>query len=245
MLVILPALYVQCSGFQAMCSCKSLWKESSPAAEVPSRSFHTFRQRVAKKKTQYSNFFLELSKHMLWVYILQLLVQPLSVLLTYWQLPGRLAPGQQVRKSGSSWDSSGLFHHSSDKASRVNTIEASCLREVNQMVDPLVCTPNIMIIWLSVQLRWKKKRHQNGRYLLVVIQHSIHVFNPDSINGPIKDNPLSIFWGGNSLIPVGGGQDTIRPLMADGIEAAIQLAHGDGLGVDDAVVHCKLLHQIG
>ena len=31
--------------------------------------------------------------------------------------------------------------------------------------------------------------------------------------------------------------------MGDGIEGAIQLAHGDGLGVDDRDLHLVLLHQ--
>lgn len=42
------------------------------------------------------------------------------------------------------------------------------------------------------------------------------------------------------MIPEGGGQDTI---MAGWIEATIQLIHG--LGVDDAKIHCKFIHELG
>lgn len=45
------------------------------------------------------------------------------------------------------------------------------------------------------------------------------------------------------MITEGGGQDTIRPFMAGWIEATIQLIHG--LGVDDAKIHCKFIHELG
>lgn len=38
-------------------------------------------------------------------------------------------------------------------------------------------------------------------------------------------------------------QHTIRPLVRDWVELAVQLAHGDGLGVQHNYLHLVLIHQ--
>lgn len=81
-------------------------------------------------------------------------------------------------------------------------------------------------------------------YLLVVVEHSVHVLDPDGIDGPVKEDPLAVVRCGQRLLAVGDGQHAVRPLVADGVEAAVQLAHGDGLGVEDAVPHSVLVHQL-
>lgn len=81
-------------------------------------------------------------------------------------------------------------------------------------------------------------------YLLVVVEHGVHVLNPDGVDGPVKDDPLAVVRCGQRLLAVGDGQHAVRPLVADGVEAAVQLAHGDGLGVEDAVPHSVLVHQL-
>ena len=57
-----------------------------------------------------------------------------------------------------------------------------------------------------------------------------------------KFNHLAI--GGCILreLTVGHGQHAVRPLVAYGVELAVQLAHGDALGVDDLVLDTELLH---
>ena len=70
-------------------------------------------------------------------------------------------------------------------------------------------------------------------YLFVVVEHSIHVLNPDSIHWAIENEPLAIWSLGRGEGPVGHGQDAVRPLVRDGVKGAIELAHGDGLGVEN------------
>jgi len=85
--------------------------------------------------------------------------------------------------------------------------------------------------------------------LLVVIQNCVHVLDPDGVHWAIKHNPLPVLISGRGLVLEGGGQHSIRPLVGDRVEAAIELLHRDGLGVDDAVVRhnlaCANLHTLG
>ena len=67
--------------------------------------------------------------------------------------------------------------------------------------------------------------------LLVVVQHCIHVFDPDSIHWPVKQDPLAVWGGVGGTLPEELGQDAVLPLMTDRVKLAIQLTHGDALGV--------------
>ena len=42
---------------------------------------------------------------------------------------------------------------------------------------------------------------------------------------------------------VGDSKDSVRPLVRNGIEASIELTHGDGFRVDDGDLYLVLLHQ--
>lgn len=67
--------------------------------------------------------------------------------------------------------------------------------------------------------------------LLVVIQHCVHVFNPDSIHWPIEEDPLTVWRGVSGTFPEELGQDAVLPLMTDRVKLAIQLTHGNAFGV--------------
>lgn len=90
----------------------------------------------------------------------------------------------------------------------------------------------------------RKSNVRLSSYLFVVVQNSVHVFNPNGIHGPIKHDPLAILRQGGRLLPEGVGQDAVGPLVAHLVEAPVQLPHGDGLGVDDLVLHGKLPHLV-
>ena len=44
------------------------------------------------------------------------------------------------------------------------------------------------------------------------------------------------------ISPEGVGHHSVSPLVRDGVELPEQLAHGDGLGVDDPVERLALVH---
>mmetsp|Transcript_13734 Transcript_13734/g.31760 ORF Transcript_13734/g.31760 Transcript_13734/m.31760 type:complete len:300 (-) Transcript_13734:4894-5793(-) len=66
----------------------------------------------------------------------------------------------------------------------------------------------------------------------VIVQHRVHVLDPDSVYGPVEDDPLAV-WGG---VVVGSADDgrpeAVGPLVGEQVEVAVQLTHGDGLGVE-------------
>lgn len=47
---------------------------------------------------------------------------------------------------------------------------------------------------------------------------------------------------GGSKGSVAHGKDAIRPLMRDRVKLAVQLTHGDGLGVDNCDLYLVLIH---
>ena len=69
--------------------------------------------------------------------------------------------------------------------------------------------------------------------LLVVVQHRVHVLNPDSVHGAVKDDPLALWGGVSGTLPKDLGQDPILPFMTHRVKLAIQLTHGDAFGVHD------------
>ena len=58
----------------------------------------------------------------------------------------------------------------------------------------------------------------------VIIEHSVHVFNPDSVDGTVKDDPFTLLnfclFGAFSH---DDGNDTIGPTLGVWIEFTIQL----------------------
>ena len=65
------------------------------------------------------------------------------------------------------------------------------------------------------------KQLGGAAHLLVVIQHSVHVLNPDSIYWAVKDQPLPVWGLRGGKGPVADGQNAIRPLVGDGIKGPI------------------------
>lgn len=53
-----------------------------------------------------------------------------------------------------------------------------------------------------------KEQYLQQNYLFVIIQHSVHVFNPNSINRTIKQDPLSIIIGVTGILSECVGQNT-------------------------------------
>lgn len=51
------------------------------------------------------------------------------------------------------------------------------------------------------------------------------------------------FYLGGSKGFVADGEDAVGPLVRDGVEVAVQLAHGDGFGIDNSDLHLVLIHQ--
>ncbi len=80
-------------------------------------------------------------------------------------------------------------------------------------------------------------------YLLVIVQNSVHVLNPDRVDGPIEYDPLAVVCGALGLLSERGGQNTVWPLVTHWIKTAIQLPHSDRLRINDAEIYCKLFHQ--
>lgn len=58
---------------------------------------------------------------------------------------------------------------------------------------------------------------------------------------PFSEQPWSHLGGSEGS--VADGEDAIGPLVRDGVKLAVQLAHGDGFGVDDCDLHLVLFHQ--
>lgn len=80
--------------------------------------------------------------------------------------------------------------------------------------------------------------------LLIVIQHRVHVLDPKCVHRAVEDQPLPVWINRSGECSVGHRQDTVAPLVRRGIELAIQLAHRDGLGIDDGDLHAMLVHQL-
>lgn len=71
---------------------------------------------------------------------------------------------------------------------------------------------------------------------LVVVKHSVHVLNPESIDWTIVDNPalelgfLGVFECVHSLLHQ-VRDNTLSPLISELVDFTEELTHGDGLGV--------------
>jgi len=70
-------------------------------------------------------------------------------------------------------------------------------------------------------------RHQTQ--LFIVVKYRVHVLNPHGVNGTVKNKPLAkVFHIAQiGLFAIVDGQDTIGPLVRNGIETTVQLAHRD------------------
>ena len=78
--------------------------------------------------------------------------------------------------------------------------------------------------------------------LLIVVQHSVHVLNPNGIHGPVKDEPLAVWCGGVGKCLVTHGENSVRPFMRHWIKFAVQLPHSDGLRIEDNDLNLVLFH---
>eukprot|EP00960_Hanusia_phi_P047197 758288-Hanusia_phi.AAC.2 len=83
---------------------------------------------------------------------------------------------------------------------------------------------------------------------LVVVEDSVHGFNPDGVDWAIAVDPL---LGGVALghriarLPHDGGDDPVSPLEGQEVELAVELSHGDGLGVQRVPVDSlEALHPV-
>mmetsp|Transcript_75508 Transcript_75508/g.180374 ORF Transcript_75508/g.180374 Transcript_75508/m.180374 type:complete len:801 (-) Transcript_75508:7569-9971(-) len=82
--------------------------------------------------------------------------------------------------------------------------------------------------------------------LLVVVQHGVHVLDPNGIHWAVQDHPLAL------AIPEGlhrlshcDGQHAIRPLLGVQVTLAVELALGDGLWVHHVLSHRHHLLPVG
>ena len=80
-------------------------------------------------------------------------------------------------------------------------------------------------------------------YLLVVVQNGIHVLDPYRVDGPVEDEPLAIGRLRRGERAITDGEHAVGPLVRDGIESAVELAHRYRLGIDDGDDDFVLLHQ--
>ena len=67
--------------------------------------------------------------------------------------------------------------------------------------------------------------------LLVVVEHRVHVLDPDGVDGAVEDHPLAHARRVLRARAVDDREDAVRPLMADWIELAVQPARRDRLWV--------------
>mmetsp|Transcript_3151 Transcript_3151/g.13663 ORF Transcript_3151/g.13663 Transcript_3151/m.13663 type:complete len:966 (+) Transcript_3151:6936-9833(+) len=72
--------------------------------------------------------------------------------------------------------------------------------------------------------------------LLVIVQHGVHVLDPDGVHGAVEHDPLTVWAGVPSRVAKGHGEDAVGPLLAHRVLRAVQLAHGDGFGVQAVVL---------
>ena len=80
--------------------------------------------------------------------------------------------------------------------------------------------------------------------LLVVVEHGVHVLDPNGVDGAVENEPatvLLVHLGGEDTVP--NGEDTIGPIVRDFIEVTIELSHGDGLRVKNLNVSFHFLHK--
>jgi hypothetical protein len=77
--------------------------------------------------------------------------------------------------------------------------------------------------------------------LLVGGAYRVHVFDPDGVHGPIEDDPLPIRRVVARGVAEGDGEDPVRPLLGHRVVGAVQLPHGDGLGVDHVELALELV----
>ena len=72
--------------------------------------------------------------------------------------------------------------------------------------------------------------------LLVIVQHGVHVLDPDGVHGAVEHEPLLVQRLLLGQIAHVTREHAILPLVRRGVEIAVQLAHGDRLGVQNHVL---------
>ena len=78
----------------------------------------------------------------------------------------------------------------------------------------------------------------------IIIKHSIHIFNPNSINRPIENQPFSIGILWFCKLSELDCKDTISPLMWYLVTETIELFHRNRFGIDDKQFCFVLIHLI-
>mmetsp|Transcript_42091 Transcript_42091/g.120823 ORF Transcript_42091/g.120823 Transcript_42091/m.120823 type:complete len:297 (-) Transcript_42091:3334-4224(-) len=69
--------------------------------------------------------------------------------------------------------------------------------------------------------------------LLVIVQHRVHVLDPDGVHGPVEHDPLApAVAEGLRGLAHGDRQHAVCPLLRVQVGLAVQLPLGDGLGVN-------------
>ena len=75
----------------------------------------------------------------------------------------------------------------------------------------------------------------------VIIEHRVHVFDPDGVDRPVKDDPLLILGLIGDGVTDERRSETVRPLVGHQVVLAVQLTHLDALGIEDVGVnHLKM-----
>jgi hypothetical protein len=73
--------------------------------------------------------------------------------------------------------------------------------------------------------------------LLVIVKHSVHVLNPNSIDGAVEHEPLTIGGLRFSAVTNRDSQDTILPLTGVRVKSTVELGLLDRLGVNEEGLH--------
>lgn len=79
--------------------------------------------------------------------------------------------------------------------------------------------------------------------LLVVVQHGVHVLDPESVHRSVENQPFPVEINGSGKGAVGHRQNAVAPFVRGGIELSVQLTHRNGFGIDDGDLHAMFVHQ--
>jgi hypothetical protein len=73
--------------------------------------------------------------------------------------------------------------------------------------------------------------------LFVIIEHCVHTLNPESIDRPIEQDPVSFWRLIFTAVKHQFGKYTVYPFSCLGIYVTVQLVHGNRLRIKDMGVH--------
>jgi len=81
--------------------------------------------------------------------------------------------------------------------------------------------------------------------LLVIVEDSVHVLNPDSVDWSIEHDPLPVRTGAFSVVTHNNSQHSVSPFVGGVIEVTIELVLPDTLGVHDFHLDLEVVLLVG